>query len=57
MKIGKEMATHSNILTWRIPWTEEPGRLHVHGVTRSMTQLANTYTQIKNDLENQRNTW
>ena len=22
------MATHSNILAWRIPWTEEPGRLH-----------------------------
>ena len=21
------MATHSSILTWRIPWTEEPGRL------------------------------
>ena len=23
----KEMATHSNILSWKIPWTEEPGRL------------------------------
>ena len=23
----EEMATHSNILAWRIPWTEEPGRL------------------------------
>ena len=23
----KEMATHSNILAWKIPWTEEPGRL------------------------------
>ena len=23
----KEMATHSNILAWRIPWTEEPGGL------------------------------
>ena len=22
------MATHSGILVWRIPWTEEPGRLH-----------------------------
>ena len=22
------MATHSSILSWRIPWTEEPGRLH-----------------------------
>ena len=29
------MATHSNILAWRIPWTEEPGGLYVvHGVAR-----------------------
>ena len=33
--LEKEMATHSSILAWRIPWTEEPGGLHtVHGVTR-----------------------
>ena len=25
--LEKEMATHSRILAWRIPWTEEPGRL------------------------------
>ena len=25
--LEKEMATHSNILAWRMPWTEEPGRL------------------------------
>ena len=25
--LGKEMATHSSILAWRIPWTEKPGRL------------------------------
>jgi len=25
---GEGMATHSSILTWRIPWTEEPGDLH-----------------------------
>ena len=25
--LQKEMATHSNILAWKIPWTEEPGRL------------------------------
>ena len=32
------MATHSNIPAWRIPWTEEPGRLHrVHGVAVSDT--------------------
>ena len=27
----KEMATHSSILAWRIPWTEEPGRLQSLG--------------------------
>ena len=26
--LQKEMATHSNILEWRIPWAEEPGSLH-----------------------------
>ena len=26
--LEKEMATHSSILAWRTPWTEEPGRLH-----------------------------
>ena len=28
------MATHSSILAWRIPWTEEPGRLHSMGSQR-----------------------
>ena len=32
------MATHSGILAWRIPWTEEPGRLC--GVTKSQTALS-----------------
>ena len=32
------MATHSSILAWRIPWTEEPGGL-VHGVAKSRTGL------------------
>ena len=32
--LEKGMVTHSSILAWRIPWTEEPGGLHtVHGVT------------------------
>ena len=26
--LDKEMATHSSILAWRIPWTEEPGRIY-----------------------------
>ena len=32
--LGKEMATHSSILAWRIPWTEEPGRLQSTGLQR-----------------------
>ena len=28
VEMEKEMATHSGILAWEIPWTEEPGRLH-----------------------------
>ena len=28
------MATHSNVLSWRIPWTEEPGRLQSLGLQR-----------------------
>ena len=39
--LEKEMATHSSILAWRIPWTEEPGRATVHGVADSQTQLSN----------------
>ena len=35
--LEKEMATHSSILAWRIPWTEEPGRLPVHGIAKSRT--------------------
>ena len=31
------MATHSSTLAWKIPWTEEPGGLQVHGVTKSRT--------------------
>ena len=33
--LDKRMATHSSILAWRVPWTEEPG-----GVTKSQTQLS-----------------
>ena len=32
--LEKEMATHSSSLAWRIPWTEEPGRLQSMGFQR-----------------------
>ena len=33
--LEKEMAPHSSILAWRIPWTEEPGGLHFKGLQES----------------------
>ena len=33
--LEEEMATHSSILAWRIPWTEEPGRLGSMGLQRA----------------------
>ena len=36
--LEKEMATHSSILAWRIPWTVEPGGLQSLGVTKSQTR-------------------
>ena len=35
--LEKEMATHSSILAWRIPWTEEPGGLQSMGSQESDT--------------------
>ena len=32
--LEKEMAIHSSILAWKIPWTEEPGRLQSMGLQR-----------------------
>ena len=32
------MATHCSVLAWRIPWTEEPGGLHIgHGFAKNWT--------------------
>ena len=38
--LEKGMATHSGILGWRIPWTEEPGWLQAHAVTKGQTGLS-----------------
>ena len=37
--LEKEMATHSSTLAWKIPWTEEPGRLQSMG-SQSRTRLS-----------------
>ena len=35
--LKKEMATHSSILAWQMPWTEEPGGLQSMGMRKSWT--------------------
>ena len=42
--LEKEMATHSSVLAWRIPWTEEPGRLQSTGLQElGMTEWLSTH--------------
>ena len=42
--LEKEMATHSSILVWEIPWAREGWLAKDNGVTKSQTQLSNTHT-------------
>ena len=48
--LEKGMATHSNILAWRVPWTEEPGGLQSMGSQRVRTERLNTFTFYVNRL-------
>ena len=47
ISLGEEMATHSSILAWEIPWIEEPGRLQSMGLQKaghnSVTEHALTH--------------
>ena len=55
IQMEKEMATHSSVLDWRIPWKEDPGGLQSMGLQKSRTRLkqlsahahAHTHTQIQ----------
>ena len=38
--LEEEMATHSSTVAWKIPWSEEPGGLTVHRVTKGQTRLS-----------------
>ena len=42
-RMEKGMATHSSVLAWRIPWTEEPGGLQSMG-SQSDTTLSDSHT-------------
>ena len=44
--LAEEMAIHSSILAWKIPWTEEPGRLQSMGSQRVRHDWAQTYTHM-----------
>ena len=56
------MATHSNILVWEIPWTEEPGRPQSMGTESNMTEQLTLYfflyildMRILSDISNRNN--
>ena len=38
--LGEGNGNHSSILTWEIPWTEEPSRLHSMGLQKCQTRLS-----------------
>jgi len=40
------MTTHSSVLAWRIPWTEEPGGLLSMGLHRVRIDLAAAFTEV-----------
>ena len=50
--LEKEMATHSNILAWEIPWTEDAGRLQSMG-----SQESDTTWQLNHHEEVRRRLW
>jgi len=43
--VEEEMATHSSMLAWEIPWTEEPGRLWTMGLQRVRHDLVTKQQQ------------
>ena len=48
--LEKEMATHSSILAWKIPWMEEPGRLRFMGLQRVGRDWATSLTHSSSCL-------
>ena len=53
--LEKEMATHSSILAWKIPWTEEPGGLQSMGLQRVRHDRATKHTGMHSILHKNRN--
>ena len=44
--LEKEMATHTSILAWEIPWIAEPGRLQTLELQKSQTQPSDSTTKV-----------
>ena len=57
--LGKKIATHSSILAWKFPWTEEPGRLQSTGSQRAGHNRAteHTHTQEMDNLISWKRDW
>ena len=55
-KVWKTMATHSSTLAWKIPWTEEPGRLQSMGSLRAGHDFTFTFTFHFHALEKEMET-
>ena len=51
--LEEEMATHSSILAWRIPWTEESGGLQSIGIAKSLAPLSNQAHDITGNINSQ----
>ena len=49
--LEKEMATHSSVLAWKVPWAEEIGRLQSMGSQRDGHNLATQQTNKTDDLQ------
>ena len=47
--LEKEVATHSSILAWRIPWMEDPGA-KVHGVANAGSYVSSTPSVLRNRI-------
>ena len=48
--LEEDMATHSSILGWRIPWTEKPGRQRVGTGLKRQHSLTHTHTHTQFNL-------
>ena len=50
--LEEEIATHSSVLAWRIPWTKEPGGLESVGSQKATEHAACTHTPQSLEREN-----